>query len=136
MKFHLLLISMIPAALDDDTAPIVTPDAPNLASVKDDIAITSPIVPESLDVPDPSAPLNTILLLVVPAAVIEFSSIVQPAITPDPVARILGRLTTEVSLPNEPDSICCIPSALKFVEEDIADVCDLIVDACDCNVLA
>ena len=86
-----------------------------------------------LDVPDPSAPLNTILLLVVPAEVIEFSSIVQPAITPDPVARILGRLTTEVLLPNEPDSICCIPSALKFVEEDIADVCDLIVDACDCS---
>ena len=63
-------------------------------------------------------------------------SIVHPAIVPDPVAITLGSVTTEVLAPNEPDNISCIPSALKFVEEDIADVCVLIVDACDSFVLA
>ena len=67
---------------------------------------------------------------------IALESIVHPAIVPEPVAITLGSVTTEVLAPNEPDNISCIPSALKFVEEDIADVCDLIVDACDSFVLA
>ena len=82
-------MSIIPASLSDFTAPTVTPPAPNLASVKDDIEITSAVEPPS------SAPLNTILVFEVPSEVIPVSPIVNPPIVPS-VASIFLTIISPV----------------------------------------